>query len=335
MKGLILYINQPINYCACKNTQPVTITSGSVPSCPSTWSKIMCNGIARRCMLLTLGRKIPGLKCHSGYRWAGKSTHSWEWWQLCIQTLAARDTEIAEAESLQVLDRQDWDESQQGEGLGGCCWRAAGSSLFKLWCRSVSGISYRLKINQTRISAYRAARPLCRSAQRGDGGAEGTTALSWPWVLLACLCTSGCGRVNSSKPWLRCVVVAMASKPRDGVSAQSHPGDLFPWSWHGHYILHCFVSYRCFYKCFRAGLEYWLVFTLPPKTCVGLFLFLFFHAKRLKWQLPTWGDSAQSRTFQFYQLAQRGLFQIIFDSILSCVSISAWNWPAHWGLPFL
>lgn len=180
MKGLILYINQPINYCACKNTQPVTITSGSVPSCPSTWSKIMCNGIAQRCVLLTLGRKIPGPKCHSGYRWAGKSTHSWEWWQLCIQTPAARNTEIAEAESRQVLDRQSFDESRQGEGLGGCCWRSAGSSLFKPWCCSVSGISYRLKINPTRVSAYRAAHPSGPPAQRADGGAECTTPLLWP-----------------------------------------------------------------------------------------------------------------------------------------------------------
>lgn len=242
----------------------------------------MCNGIAQRCMLLTLGRKIPGLKCHSGYRWAGKSTHSWEWWQLCIQTLAARDTEIAEAESLQALDRQNWDENQQGEGLGGCCRRAAGSSLFKRWCCSVSGISYGLKINRTRISAYGAARPVRRSAQRAARGAEGTTALSWPWVPLACLCTSGCGRVNSCKPWLGCVAVATASKPRHGVSAQSHPGALSPWSWHGHYILHCFVSYRLFYKCFRAGLEYRLVFTLPPKRCVGLFFGFFFSCEKVK-----------------------------------------------------
>lgn len=59
------------------------------------------------------------------------------------------------------------------------------------------------------------------------------------------------------------------------------------------------------------------------------FRFFFFHGKRLKSQLPTCGGSARSRTFQFYQLARRDLFQIIFDSILSCISIPAWNWPAH------
>lgn len=57
--------------------------------------------------------------------------------------------------------------------------------------------------------------------------------------------------------------------------------------------------------------------------------FFFFHGKRLKSQLPTCSGSARSRTFQFYQLARRDLFQIIFDSILSCISIPAWNWPAH------
>lgn len=67
---------------------------------------------------------------------------------------------------------------------------------------------------------------------------------------------------------------------------------------------------------------------LCPKKCV-------FHGKRLKCQLPTWGASAQGRTFQFYQLAQRGLFQIIFDNILSCISTSDRKWSPHWVIPFL
>lgn len=130
---------------------------------------------------------------------------------------------------------------------------------------------------------------------------------------------------NSQKMSLGCVALCCHNF---GIRTSSVP----PWNkpclvlslWHQHSTASPHT--RSFINASRQGFNINIFTFFPPKVCFSDF---FFHGKRLKCQLPTCGGSARSRTFQFYQLARRDLFQIIFDSILSCISIPAWNWPAH------
>lgn len=93
------------------------------------------------------------------------------------------------------------------------------------------------------------------------------------------LCTSWCGQMNFCKPWLRCLAIycrswGIEAKPLGISQVMPRSPTLSSWFWLRGHIHHCVISYRCFYKCFSAGLKYWhfflsllLLFTLSQEVC--------------------------------------------------------------------